>query len=126
MDNLKFMNEQLVDVLNLSYAFEEWTDDTFPETYWIGELQEMPTMLENGYEESVFILTGTTRGKWLDLMQTKKTLKKHFPSIHGLRATTDSGAIAVFYENSIAVPTGEADLKRLQINFRIKEWKGMM
>ena len=123
MDNLKFMKTQLIDVLHLPYAFMEWKEDDFPETYWIGELQEIPTTLENGYEESVFILTGTTRGKWFEIMQTKKDLKEHFSPIHGLRGDTDGGSITVFYENSIPVPTGEADLKRLQINFRIKEYK---
>lgn len=123
MDNLKFMKVQLIDVLHLPYAFNEWKDDDFPETYWIGELQEVPTILENGYEESIFILTGTTRGNWLDIMQTKNSLKEHFSPIYGLRGNTESGSIVIFYESSISVPTGEADLKRLQINFRIKEYK---
>lgn len=123
MDNLKFMKHHLIDVLNLPYAFEEWEDEEVPPTYWIGEIQEVTTGFENGYEESVFILTATTRGKWVDVLQTKETIKAHFDSIYGLRGNTDSGSIAVFYENSFPVPTGEAELKRLQINIRIRQWK---
>lgn len=123
MDNLKYMKHHLFDILNLNYAFEEWTDDDVPEIYWIGELQEIPTGVENGYEESAFILTAFSRGKWIDVLTQKDAIKEHFPPIHGLRDNTNSGSIAVFYENSISVPTGEADKKRLQINLRIREWK---
>ena len=126
MDKLKLIKEQLIDVLNLPYSFMEWENDEIPKTYWIGEIQEVPITTENGYEESIFILTGTTRGKWFDLLSVKDDIKTNFSPIYGLRKSTDSGSIAVFYENSLPVPTGEAEIKRLQINLRIKEWKGMI
>lgn len=126
MDKLELIKEQLIDVLNLPYSFMEWEKDEIPMTYWIGEIQEVPITTENGYEESIFILTGTTRGKWFDLLSVKDDIKTNFSPIYGLRKSTDSGSIAVFYENSLPVPTGEAEIKRLQINLRIKEWKGMI
>lgn len=123
MDKLKFLNEQMK-ILQIPYAFMEWTDKV-PTTYWIGEYSESPTGTEDGAEESTFILTGTTRGSWLDLEETKEKIKNHFPSVGGLRAKTNSGSIAVFYLSSIPVPTDVADLKRIQINLEIKEWKGI-
>ena len=123
MDKLSFIKEQM-NILAIPYEFMQWSSEIkYP--YWVGEYSETPTLTEDGYEESTFILTGTTRGTWSDLEEDKKKIKKHFPSVGGLRSTTDSGSIAVFFSGSLPVPTGEADLKRIQINLTIKEWKGL-
>lgn len=118
------MKEHLIDVLNLNYSFEEWGSDEIPEIYWIGEIYEVPTTLENGYAEFAFILTAFTRGKWTDAIDTSEIIKEHFPPVHGLRADTGNGSIVVYYKDAMPVPTGEADKKRLQINFKISQWKG--
>lgn len=31
--------------------------------------------------------------------------------------------VAVFYDSAFPVPTGDGELKRIQINLSIKEWK---
>lgn len=122
MDKLKFIKEQL-DEIAVPYEFGEWTSEvTYP--YFTGEITEEPTMTEDGAEESTLILNGFHRGKFIALEEEKAKIKKHFPAIHGLRGSTDSGAIAVFFDGSFYVPTGEAELKRIQINLKIKEWKG--
>ena len=111
--------------LGIPYEFMEWTDPVqYP--YWVGEYSEVPTYTEDGGKECTVILTGTTKGSWLELEQTRAKIEKHFPSIYGLRKSTDDGAVVIYYENSFPVPTGEADLKRIQVNLRIKEWKGAM
>lgn len=110
--------------LKIPYEFMEWTG-TVKYPYFVGEYADTPTMTEDGAFESKFILTGTTRGKWLDLEKIKDKIIKHFSPVGGLRGTTDSGTIAVFFSDAFPVPTGEADLKRIQINFDIKEWKGL-
>lgn len=110
--------------IGVPYEFMEWTDPVqYP--YWVGEYSEIPTDTEDGHKECTVILTGTTKGSWLELEQTRAIIEKHFPSIYGLRKSTDDGAIVIHYENSFPVPTGEADLKRIQVNLRIKQWKGM-
>ena len=83
------------------------------------------TTTEDGAEESTMILTGFHRGAFIDLETDKSKIKDHFHPIHGLRGKTDGGSIAVFFEGAFYVPTGEADLKRMQINLKIKEWKGV-
>lgn len=35
----------------------------------------------------------------------------------------DGSAVAIFYAGSIIVPTGDGELKSIQINLHIKEWK---
>jgi len=114
--------------IGVPYEFMEWTDPVqYP--YFIGEYSEVPPTAEDGGKEATLILTGTTNtkfgGSWLELEQFRAKIEKHFHPVCGLRKSTDDGAVAIYYENSFPVPTGEADLKRIQINLRIKEWKGM-
>lgn len=122
MDILKFINEQL-SALEIPYEFGEWTTEIkYP--YFVGEITEDEPMTEDGAEEATFILTGFHRGKYIDLEKNKAKIRKHFDPIHGLRAVTDSGAIAVFFAGAFNLPTGEADLKKIQINLNVKTWKG--
>lgn len=122
MDKLKFINGQM-SLLEIPYEFGEWTSDiTYP--YYTGEITEEEPMTEDGAEQSTLILNGFHRGKYIDLETDKAKIKQHFHPVHGLRGQTDSGAIAVFYGGAFYVPTNEADLKRIQINLIIKEWKG--
>lgn len=122
MEKLKFIKEQMA-VIKVPYEFGEWTS-AIQYPYFVGEITEEPITTEDGAENSAFLLTGTTRGKYLALEKMKDEIKRHFSPIHGLRANTDSGSIAVFFDGAFYVPTGEADLKRIQINLKIKEWKG--
>lgn len=122
MDKLKFINEQM-GVISVPYEFGEWTSDiVYP--YFVGEITEEPPTTEDGAEQSTLILDGFHRGKRIDLEQIKDKIKKHFPAAYGLRGKTDSGSIAVFFDGAFYVPTGESELKRIQINLKIQEWKG--
>lgn len=122
MSVLGIINNEMKD-MGVPYEFMKWTSAvTYP--YWIGEYSEVPTLTEDGYKETSLILTGTTKGSWLELEQTKSLIEKRFQ--FGVNYSTDEGAVAIFYSNSFPVPTGEADLKRIQINLQVKEWKGMI
>ena len=122
MDKLKFINEQLT-ALDIPYEFGEWTTAVkYP--YFTGEITEEPISTEDGLEQSTLLLNGFHRGKYVDLEEIKAKIKKHFHPIHGLRGQTDSGSIAVFYGGAFPIPSGEMDLKKIQINLTIKEWKG--
>lgn len=122
MDKLKFINEQM-EAIGIPYEFGQWSSDiVYP--YYVGEITEEPTTTEDGFEESTMILTGFHRGSLLDLEKDKAKIKAHFSTIHGLRRQTDSGTIAVFFDGSFYIPSGEAGLNKIQINLKIKEWKG--
>lgn len=110
--------------IDVPYEFMRWTS-TVEDRYWVGEYSETSTDTEDGYEEGTLILTGTTKGLWSVLMQDRARIKDHFSKIDGLRKSTDQGTVVIFYDNSFPVPTGEADLKRIQVNLQIKAWKGM-
>lgn len=121
MDKLQFINEQL-ESISIPYEFGEWNSDvSYP--YFMGEITEEPTDTEDGKEESTLILTGFNRGNRSVLESAKNTIKKHFHPIHGRKGRTDNGYIVVFFDGCFYVPTGEADLKKIQINLKIKEWK---
>ena len=120
---LKFINDELVK-LGINYEFGEWSEETVPITYVIGEYQEEESVNEDGLQDTVFILTGTTRATLLELEDIKEKIENNFPQTEGKTAILPNGnGIAVFYSNSFPVPTGNDELKRIQINLKIKEWK---
>ena len=92
-----------------------------PDPYFVGEYNEVESTEreENGYQETTFILTGTGR-KWLGLEQAKEIIENNITETAIL---PNGNGIAVFYSNSFPVPTGDAELKRIQINLTIKEWR---
>ena len=109
--------------LGINYEFATWTKAlVYP--YFVGEYQETEPMTEDGLQESTFILTGFTRGKWLELEEAKETIENYFNATSGNVVIAESGsAVAIFYANSLIIPTGDAELKKIQINLNIKEWK---
>lgn len=124
MESLNFINKQM-ELLSIPYQFGEWSSDNVPDTYFVGEIMDEPTTTEDGAEASTIMLTGFNRGgQYLTLETIKKQIKRHFNNITGLYAKTESGSINVAYENSFYIPPGEADIKKIQINLKIKEWKG--
>ena len=109
--------------IGIPYEFMRWTAD-IEDPYWIGEYTESATLTEDGYEEGTLLVTGTSQGSWQKMLQDVETIKNHFPSIHGLRRSTDAGTVVIYYENCFPVETGQANLKRMQVNLRVKAWKG--
>lgn len=122
MDKLKFINEQM-ESIGIPYEFGLWTSPV-PGRYWVGECTEEPNSTEDGLEQSTIILTGFSRGELIDLEKDKAKIKSLFSPVYGLRGETDSGTIAVFYDGAFSIPSGEADLWKMQINLKIQEWKG--
>lgn len=120
ISTLRFISEKL-EKLKIPYAFEEWTANEVPDPYFVGEYNEVESTEreENGYQETTFILTGTGR-KWLGLEQVKEIIENNITETAIL---PNGNGIAVFYSNSFPVPTGDAELKRIQINLTIKEWR---
>lgn len=121
---LNFVNTEL-DAIGIPYEFLEWTQTVFY-PYFVGEYSEFEPTLENNEEEKTFILTGFCRGNGsrMKLERMRALIEKHFDPVNGRIATLDSGSVvAVFYGNSIYVPTGEDELYKIQINLSLKLWK---
>ena len=109
--------------LGLAYFFIEYAGDVvYP--YFVGEVTETEGITEDGLQESTFLLTGFSRGSWLELEEAREKIENYFNRVSGLTVITDSGSgVAIFYAHSLVVPTGDAELKKVQINLSIKEWK---
>lgn len=113
--------------IGLEYGFYEYAGDSngnivYP--YFVGEYAETEPITEDGLQESTFILTGFHRGKWLDLENAKEKIENYFNQVSGKTVVSDGkSGTAVFYAYSLIVPTEDAELKSIQINLAIKEWK---
>lgn len=122
---LKLINRAM-QAMGLKYGFMEYTvgaGDPLPETYFTGEYQELEGDNEAGEEESIFLLTGFSREGWGVLEQAKERIRKCFPAGIGRLEDTDSGSAAVFYESSFPIPVEDEELKKIQINLKVKEWR---
>lgn len=110
--------------MGLEYGFGVYAKYPVIYPYYVGEYTERETMTEDGLQESTILLTGFHRGTWLELEDTKEKIENYFNHVSGKTVITDNGsAVAVFYAGSMTVPTGDAELKSIQINLHVKEWK---
>lgn len=116
---LNFINEKMEE-LNINYEFGQWSTDPVPDPYFVGEYTESETLEreESGLQDGTFIITGTSRS-WLLLEQEKEKIEKN---ISQTAILPNGNGIAIFYAGALIIPTGDAELKRIQININTKEW----
>jgi hypothetical protein len=119
---LKIISDDMAS-LGLEYDFGTYKKSPVVYPYLVGEYQETEPMTEDGLLESTFLLTGFNRGAWLALEEVIEKIEKYY-GYGGKTVITDNGSgVAVFYAGTLIVPTGDAELTKIQINLRIKEWK---
>ena len=107
--------------LGLNYSFMEWEGKPkYP--YFVGEYQEAEAATEDGLQETSFILTGFTRGPWAGLEVAMERIRAHFHPVTGLVAAAGSSTAAIFYASAFPIQTGDAELKKMQVNLTVKEW----
>ena len=118
---LKIIDEKLTDELGLNYEFGEMTKTPITYPYWVGDYTDTEPTTEDGKDEFVVMLTGFARGKFIDLENQKQAIKDYFKN--GVTVFTEAGSsVNIFYAGSLIVPSDEIDLKRSQINLKIKKW----
>ena len=112
----------MMESLEIPYAFMEWKEKPPDRYYFVGEYNELPMQNreEDGRQETTLYLRGFTRGEWLVLEQAKEKIEKSMGKIAILQ---DGTGMAVFYDGATVVPTGDAELKSIKINLTIQEWK---
>ena len=109
--------------LGLEYGFIRYNKKPVVYPYWVGEYQESPPISESGHSISTFMLSGFHRGEWADLETQKEKIENYFNKVSGKTVMAEDGsAVAIFYANSLIVPTMDAELKRIQINLDVHEW----
>lgn len=121
IEAMNFISEQL-EAAGINYEFGQWSSDPVPNPYFVGEYSEESSNTEDGQQNTVLMLTGTSLQAFL-LEQAKETIKQLFPNVGGKTAILPNGnGIAVFYDYSLNVPIDDPELKRIQINVLVKEW----
>ena len=118
---LAYINTCL-ETAQVPYEFMVWTQGlSFP--FFVGEYSEETPLTEDGLEQGVFILTGTTNNNLLELETYKETIKNLFPDVGKTAILANGSGVAVSFSNAFPVPTGEQGLHIIQINLNYKEWK---
>ena len=120
---LKIVSDGM-DALGLEYGFGTYNGNPVKYPYFVGEYQEEASLTEDGLQETIFMLNGFSRTSWEALEIAKEAIENYFDKVSGLTMIADNGnGICIAYENALIIPTGDAELKRIQINLRIQEWK---
>lgn len=119
--SLKAVSDAMT-ALNLSYALREYDATSYTYPYWVGDYTEINPDTEDGLQASTFMLTGTTRGTWLELETAKESIRAYF-GLTGKEFIAADGSVAVIsYSSADMIPSDDENLKRMQINLDIKEW----
>ncbi|MGO5283098.1 hypothetical protein ACTQZR_01215 [Catenibacterium mitsuokai] len=118
-EGLKFISDALKPLIN--YHFLYYKTDRVEYPYWVGEYIETEYSAETNYQETTFIITGVTRGSYLELEKQKEIIKK---ALKDKRAILSNGTgIAVHYDYSMPIRVDDIELQKIQINLTIQEWE---
>ena len=110
--------------MGIEYDFLTYKKKPIVYPYFVGTYTETEPTTEDGLQETTFVLDGFSRGEFLALEDAKERIEQYFDRVTGYTAVADNGSVAaVFYAGSFPVDTGDAELKRIQINLHVKEWK---
>lgn len=119
IESLNFISSILKQLVN--YHFLYYKTDKVEYPYWVGEYLESEYSAETNYQETTFILTGVTRGSYLELEKQKEIIKK---ALKDKRAILPNGTgIAVHYDYSIPIRVDDIELQKIQVNLTIQEWE---
>lgn len=116
---IKYIDDQLINI-GINYELGQWNSEIiYP--YFVGEYQETEPITEDGLQETDFILNGFTRGDWIDLENDREKIERLFT--YNTSILENGSGVDVSYFGSLIIPTNDSQLKRIQINLKIKEWK---
>ena len=119
---LKIIDDAM-EALGFEYGFGRYIKKPVVYPYWVGEYQETAPTSESGHSTTSFLLTGFHRGEWDNLETQKERIANYFNKVSGKTVMDEDGsAVAIFYANSLVLPTMDAELKRIQINLDVHEW----
>lgn len=90
--------------------------------YYVGTYNEADGGQEDGSSAATLTINGWTRGAWLELEQGKAKIKRLFPAAGGYTAILEHSGLAVSYARSHQIPSGDPELKRIEITLHVQEW----
>lgn len=118
-ETLRYIAETLTSA-GINYEFGQWSGEiAYP--YFVGEYTESEPLTEDGLMQSTFMLNGFSRTTWLALEQAKAVVGSVFSN--DVRLLSSGTGVCIFYAGAMIVPEDDPELKRIQINLTIKEWR---
>ena len=112
--------DKILSEAGLNYELEEWTAKIeYP--YWVGSYTTYEAENEDGMCEADFTLSGFSRDKWITLENDREIIESLFSDCTTI--LENGSGVDISYNGCLIVPTGDAELKRMQITLKIKEWK---
>lgn len=118
---LSIIDQSMIE-MGINYSFGFYTKDPIEYPYFVGEYSEVEVSSEDGLQETTFMITGFSRTSWADLENKKNIIEEYFDP-NGRTFMVDGSGIAIMYSNAVMVPQEDPELKSIQINLKIKEWK---
>lgn len=119
---LKIVSDAM-EAMGIAYGLGTYAGNPIVYPYFVGEYTETEALTEDGLQESAFLLTGFSRDSWLTLENAKERIQDYFDKVSGnIVMAEDGSAVAIFYAHALIVPTGDAELKSIQIQLSVKEW----
>ena len=110
--------------LGIEYDIGEYSKTPIVYPYFVSEFTASEPVTEDGLHEGTLTLDGFHRGSWLELIEAQEKIVNHFSWMSSTPSIVNDGsAVVVMYAGSRIVPTGDAELKRVQINLQVKEWR---
>ena len=120
---LKLVSDAM-ESLGIEYDFATYAGNPIVYPYFVGDYTETESTTEDGLQETTISLTGFSRDSWLTLENANERIENYFNRVSGKTVITDNvSAVAIFYAGSMIVPTNDAELKSIQINLHVKEWR---
>lgn len=106
--------------LKIPYSFDNWGKDVeLP--YFVGELDEIQTLDEDGKREFLFTLTGEDVDTYTKLYKYTEILRKTYKQ--SKKVSLSNGAMVISYNRTINVPVDSERVKRTQTEFTIYMWE---
>lgn len=122
---LAYINGRMKDAgLNYHFGRYDYGNGSPVYPYHVGAYNEDDVEAEDGGQRTILTISSWARGPGaaMALELDKAKIRALFPPIGGDRAVLDGSGVIVTYGRSQYIPTGDAELKRLETTIIVNEW----
>lgn len=112
----------LINELDINYHYERNNSTEIIYPYWVGEVLSTSQTYEDRSENITIKLVGTSQGSYTELLTEYDKIKNYFKQTR--KQHFDNGVVVFNLAGTNPhIPTGEADLKRVEINIDAILWE---
>lgn len=107
--------------MGLNYAYNRWNSPEVKYPYWIGNAYPAEPETEDGALDVNFTLSGFNRGSMSDLLKDVEKISRRFR--FGETFLSDRGTAKIFMGSLNQIETDDIELKRIELDLKIKIWE---